>query len=286
MENDEIRQERKDTMREGFYYYRYNVYYGCYNEEQISGKVSVAIVKPEKIKTDHPIHKNDWAVTFWDNHSLLLPEYTDLQTMLLKMSSFMDLTMDGEVDFSAVEKKLNIILPKELKKIYSAISGRDEYFTSAERFLLPDEIYVEDGIIVFFKKKQTPIAGYDIKSGCLARYCKKEWVIEHDDMCCYQFCLGRMLTIALENKPVVKKGRFRGKFVTTLNIEKELEKFCDGKYHLLSEFNVYGIAVMYSDDGLIAWIRSNGFYADIHAGAANEADLESLSKHLVDMAWK
>ncbi|MDE6219474.1 MAG: hypothetical protein K2G51_03415 [Lachnospiraceae bacterium] len=73
--------------------------------------------------------------------------------------------------------------------------------------------------------------------------------------------------------------------MTTLDIERELENFCNEKYHLLSEFNVYGIAVMYSDEGLIAWIRSNGFYADIHAGAIDEAHLEVLGKHLDQITW-
>ena len=95
-----------------------------------------------------------------------------------------------------------------------------------------------------------------------------------------------MLTIALENKPVVKKGRCKGKFVTTLDIERELEKFCNEDYHLLLEFNVYGIAVMYSDEKLIAWIRSNGFYADIHAGAINESHLEALREHLGQITWQ
>ena len=108
----------------------------------------------------------------------------------------------------------------------------------------------EQGIIVFFKKKRTPIAGYDIENGCLAEYYKKDWHIERGGICCYQFCASRMLTIAIENKPVFKKGRCKGKFVTTLNIEQELENFCNENYHLLSEFHVYGIAVMYSDNGL------------------------------------
>lgn len=105
-----------------------------------------------------------------------------------------------------------------------------------EHFLPLDEIYVDQGIIVFFKKKRIPVAGYDMEGKRLARYNKKEWGIERDGFCCYQFCVGRMLTIALECNPVVKKGRCKGKFVTTLNIERELVNFCNEKYHLLSEF--------------------------------------------------
>ena len=236
-------------MKEGFYFHRNHLYYGSY-------------------------------------HSLLEPEYTDLQEMFLKMRAFMNLSTDQEVDFSAVENRLDISFPRELKQVYQAIQNQGEYFTSTEHFLPLDEIYVEQGIIVFFKKKRTPIAGYDIENGCLAEYYKKDWHIERGGICCYQFCAGRMLTIAIENKPVFKKGRCKGKFVTTLNIERELGNFCNENYHLLSEYHVYGIAVMYSDNGLIAWIRSNGFYADIHAGAMDEAQLEALAEHLGAMEWK
>ena len=95
-----------------------------------------------------------------------------------------------------------------------------------------------------------------------------------------------MITIALENRPACRKGRCKGKFVTTLDIERELERFCNGTYHLLSEFHVYGIAVVYTDEKLIAWIRSNGFYGDIHAGAFDEAHLEALGRHLGSITWK
>ncbi len=261
-------------MAEGFYCYRSNIYYGYYNEKQVSGQLKISAGRPGCIHTDHPVSEDDWAVRLQDNHSLLEPEYTDLQTMLLKMNSFLNVNTEQTVDFSIVEEKLNISLPRELKQIYVAIHDQNEYFTGAERFLPLDEIYIEQGIIVFFRKKRTPAAGYDIESGCLARYGQKKWSIEQSDICCYQFCAGRMLTIALENKPVEKKGRCKGRFVTTLNIERELERFCNEKYHLMQEFNVYGIAVMYSDEKLLAWIRSNGFYADIHAGATDEAHLE------------
>ena len=251
-------------MQQGFYVYRNNIYFGSYPAEQVSGYQNVSLSRPERILTDHQISKEDQAVRFWENHRLLEPEYTDLQA----------------------EGKLGVPFPAELKLIYTAIHNQEEYFSNVEHFLPLGEIYTEQGIIVFFKKKRTPIAGYDIKSGCLAQYYKREWHIEKSGFCCYQFCVARMLTIALENKPAVKKGRCKGKFVTTLDIERELEKFCNEDYHLLPEFNVYGIAVMYSDEKLIAWIRSNGFYADIHAGAIDESHLEALREHLGQITWQ
>jgi len=283
-------------MKEGFYYYESNIYYGCYDETQVSGRMRLSIVRPENIQTAHPVNEDDWAVRFQDNHRLLEPEYQNLQTMLLKMKTFLPLDISqtdnlsatgfSVTDFSITKEKLNITMPPELKLIYSALHDQPQYFAGTEHFLPLNELYIEQGILVFFRKKRNPLAGYDLKSGCLARYYKKEWDIERSDMCCYQFCTGRILTTALENKPVFRKGRCKGSFVTTLNIEKELENYCNETYHLLPGLNVYGIAVMYSKQGLIAWIRSNGFYADIHAGADDAAQLDALGTHLGNMVWK
>lgn len=289
-------------MKEGFYFYRNRVYYGCYDETQTNGESEITIIKPEHEQTDHsawavrfraeyiqtdrPIREGDRAARLWGNHRLLEPEYSDLEAMLSKMKMFVNLNTAQKVDFSEVEKRFGIVFPKELKLIYVAICGQEEYFSGDEHFLPLDEIYMERGVIVFCKKKRTPVAGYDTESGRLARYYKKEWIVQENDFCCYQFCVSRILTLAAENKPVFKKGRCKGKFVTTLNIERKLEDLCNEKYRLLSEFNVYGIAVMYSDEGLLAWIRSNGMYADIHAGAACEEHLNAFAEHLGNIVWK
>ncbi|MBE6754363.1 MAG: hypothetical protein E7559_08470 [Ruminococcaceae bacterium] len=85
---------------------------------------------------------------------------------------------------------------------------------------------------------------------------------------------------------VVREGRCKGSFVKALSIEKELQPYCDEQFHLLCELNIYGIAVMYSEEGLITWIRSNGLYADIHAGASNDALLDTLTEKLANISWK
>lgn len=206
-------------MKEGFYFHTNYVYYGCYDEDQVSGRGMISAVKKEYIRTDNPIPEKEWAVRLWDNHGLLEPEYE------------------------------------------------------------------EQGVLVFFKKKRTPIAGYDLKGGCLARYYKKEWDIDKGDVCFYQFCVSRIFTMALENKPALRKGRCKGKFVTTLNIKRELENYCTNGYHLILEYDVYGIAMMYSDAGLMAWIRSNGSYADIHVGAEKESDIDAFGDHLGEVVW-
>lgn len=226
-------------MEEGFYRYKRCIYYGSYDEKQVTGRLWISKLKSYNIQTNRPIREDDWAFILCDNHRILEPEYVDLQAMLLKMGSFMNLNTKQAVDFSMVEERLSISLPKELKQIYMAIHNHEEYFTSAEHFLPLNEIYIEQGIIVFFKKKRVPLAGYDLDSGRLAFYYKKE-----------------------------------------------LECFCNEKYHLLSEFNMDGIAIMYSDEKLLAWIRSNGFYADIHVGSVDVTHLEAFGEHLGQTVWK
>ncbi len=46
----------------GFYVYRSNIYYGCYEEEQVSGRWKISGIKPERILTGHPVGEEDWAV--------------------------------------------------------------------------------------------------------------------------------------------------------------------------------------------------------------------------------
>ena len=138
-------------MQQGFYIYRNNVYYGSYRAEQVSGYQNVSLSRPECILTAHQVNKEDRAVRFWENHHLLEPEFTDLQAMISKMQSFMNLSLNEDIDFSAVEEKLEVPFPAELKLVYTAIFNHKEYFTNVEHFLPLDEIYAEQGIIVFFK---------------------------------------------------------------------------------------------------------------------------------------
>ena len=273
-------------MKEGFYEYRSVVYYGAYDGGQASGKLKFSSTMRLDFRTERRPDEGEWIAMLSDNHKLLEPEREDLRGMLDAMGRVINLGAAYEMDFSAVEARLGFPFPEELKMVYTNIGGHEEYFSSVEHFLPLDEIYKEQGVIVFFKKKRTPIAGYNIENGRLARYSKKEWTVWNEDICCYQFCAGRIFTIAMECRPVRRQGRCSGSFVSALNIEKELEKFCTGRYRLLRGLAIYTAAAIYSDNGLLAWIRSNGFYSDIHAGAHDEASLERLAEHLGEIRWK
>ena len=90
----ENKKEFQKVIKEGFYFYKTGIYNGEYDETQVSGGGKISGIKTECMKTDHAIYK-DWAVKFWDNHALLEPEYDDIQLMLSKMKSFMNINMDN-----------------------------------------------------------------------------------------------------------------------------------------------------------------------------------------------
>lgn len=43
---------------------------------------------------------------------------------------------------------------------------------------------------------------------------------------------------------------------------------------------------MYSNEKLLAWIRSNGFCGDIHVGAGDDVHIEAFGEHLGQIVWK
>ena len=116
-------------MKKGFYHYRRKLYYGTYDEDQTAGS---GYVRPEDLTPELAEHfsgKDRAVCRFWENHSLLEPEYADLQAILSKMSLFMDLNTKQEVDFSPAEKRLRMKLPREFKLIYTALHDQAEYFS-------------------------------------------------------------------------------------------------------------------------------------------------------------
>lgn len=48
-------------------------------------------------------------------------------------------------------------LPREFRLIYTALHDQAEYFSSAERFLTLDELYIAEGQLVSFKRNGPPL---------------------------------------------------------------------------------------------------------------------------------
>lgn len=254
-------------MMTGLYCYNRKLFYGQYDEQQVSGRISCKIIKADSNMTNREIGEDEFAVKFFDNHSFLEAEGPDFLACL-NVAMMLDGRSTKQCDgIVSIEKLLPVHAPLEFVNVYEMICDCDYYFTAEEHFIRPNELSIEKNIIGFFAKKNKPVVGLDIQSGRLARYGKGEWTIENGDISFFRFSIMHILLNILERQNIVKKGRLKGSLVSALNIEKALDKNGTGNFHILRELGIYGVAVLYDDNGTIVRIRSNGTYGDVYIGA-------------------
>ena len=265
-----------DAMMTGLYYYNGKLYYGQYDERQVSGRISCKVIKSEYVMTDFEFDKEDFAITLYDNHSFLEAETPDLQACLSVAGMLAAQTARPQNDIALKEKRLSVEAPKEFVLIYDMISDFDYFFSVKEHFIRPSELYIDKNVIPFYAKGGKPLAGLDLQSRRLAGYVKGEWTIEKGDVSFFRYCIEHILLIILEQQNIVRKGRLKGSLVSALNIERALEQNGTGNFHILKGLGIYGVAVLYDDNGTIAQVRSNGFYGDVYIGAKEQQGIDDI----------
>lgn len=267
---------RNCKMTTGLYYYNGKIFYGKYDEQQVSGRISCKAIKADCIMTNQEFSRDDFAVTFFDNHSLLEAETPDLLACL-NVAMMLDGRDVNEGDnVIPKDKQLPVNVPAEFVRIYEMIGDNDSFFSAEEHFVRPDELSVDTHVIAFFAKADKPLAGLDVQSGRLTRYGKDGWTIENGDVSFFRFCIEHILLNILDRRAVIKNGRLKGPLVSSLNIERALERNGTGSFQILKEMGIYGVAVLYDDAGTIARIRSNGFYGDVLIGAKESQGMDSI----------
>lgn len=263
-------------MMTGFYYFNGKLFYGQYDDSQVSGRISCKVITPEFIMTDRKFDEEDFAVKLWDNHSFLEAEVPDLKACLSIAEKLAAQTAGPQNDIALNEKKLPVKAPEEFVLVYDMISGFDYFFSVKEHFIKPSELCVDKNVIPFYAKGGKPLAGLDLQSRRLAGYGKGGWTIENGDVSFFQYCIEHILLIILERQTIVKKGRLKGKLVSALDIERALEQNGTGKFHILKELGMYGVAILYDDSGTIVRVRSNGLYGDVYVGAKDQQGIDDI----------
>lgn len=271
-------------MSVGYYYSRNKVYYGSYDETVVSGG---GLIKAEKMREYGfgDCIEDQKVVRFYANHRILDAEFNDFENALARMKEFQNINV-ASVSFDDIEKKLGVELPKEVKLLYTAINGFDEYFNTAIHFIPLDEIYIDQGILVICKKKRTPISGIDLNTRRQAFYIKKNWDSYEGNESCYLSWICYIFMSALESKAVTRKGRLKGRLVSSLHFQKDVkEKVCD-QFNVLEEYDTYTNMILYSEDGTVALLRSNGSYGDLFVGADSDEQIDQLGELLEQVTWK
>lgn len=272
------------SSKKGFFYVNHNVYYGKYPQQHISGKINVSMLKPDNIKTDVHFEKDDFAVTFYDNHAFTEPEYKLFEQGLEKIFRCIGIQRENEIDFSETEERLGITLPREIKILHSFLSCSKKFTEGDERFLSLDKLEIDGEILVFYKVKRTPV-GLSLKDGALMTYYKKMWEYNAGGENFF-YAMNRIVVKAICSMPFNKDGKVKGELKRTISPEEILENSFEGLLEILPEYQSCGNIILFNEKGALAWFRSNGFSANIIVGAESEKLLKDImGAKLEDIDW-
>lgn len=271
-------------MKQGFYRAGGRIHYGEYPESQVSGWMQLSAAPPEMLATDRTFAKGERADLLFPNHKLTQPELEALKRGLGRICRCLGAEELGEIDFSQTECRLGLTLPQEIKLLSRALAQVPAAMEGKERFLPLEELALDQGNLVFYKIRRTPV-GLSLDRGALMRYYKKEWRYDPEGesfLCC---ALDRLAVWAVEAMPFCRAGRIKGELRTTLRPERLLEKIYRESFPRLEEYQNGGNIIL-CRPGAFGWFRQNGFYADIRIGADSEALLEQLQPPELNAVWE
>lgn len=276
--------DKNSDRSEGFYRVMGKIYYGEYRKEQVSGRMRLSVVKPERFGTDAPYGSDDEAVLFKENHALTGQELDALESGLDKITRSLGDGKTEDIDFSEAEKRLGVTIPEELKILYAHLN-RPEYFSDSERFLPLDELYIDEGNLVFYKIKRKP-AGISLSDGTFMSYFKKQWIYYEGGESFLCYALNRVVVKSILLMPFIRKGKIKGALRTALRPQIKLTEIYGDKFSVLEEYDDYGNIVLYNEDGALGWFRQNGLYADIIIGCRSAELLDMQTSVLTDAEWE
>lgn len=259
----------------GFYRINNNIYYGEYPKDQVRGYVKISVVSPEYIKTDMPFSEDDKAETLYDNHAFTEQEYINFENALNIFRSILGKERCESIDFTSTEQRLGVKLPKEIKILYAMLVNFEFAFMGSERFLPLDEVYIDNGNLVFYKVKQTPTA-ISLSEKVLMRYYKKNWEYDLSDESFLLYALDRLSVKIISQMPVNISAKISGELKRTLNPAKMLKEIFSDNLTVMEEYSNYGNIIMYNKGGALAWFRQNGFYSDMIIACNDENLLNNI----------
>lgn len=280
-----------DTQKK-HYILKNTVYYGDIFIEQISGFKKISVSKSTIIdESCRFLPEDDKACLLKSNHAATEPELVWFEDCLKLISQIsVNSNKNNSIDYEAIESELGIKLSLEVKILYSIILNnenlqKNKLVESKEGFLSINELYVEEGILVFYKIKRTPV-GISLANRQLMNYYKKEWICEEGGSSFYSFVIMKVLCNAISSMDFIMHGKVSGKLRTVLKPKKMLEEIFKDKLKIMNEYDNYGHVVMYNLDGALAWFRQNGFYGDIIVGSRNKELSNMIHEVNEGIEWK
>ena len=268
------------TKTEGFYKINGYVYYGEYFAEDVLNESTMRFANPDRIKTNRPFKDNDMLVGFNQNHALTEPELANFKSGLDTLKKVLCSEKTVESDFPD-----NVEVPAEIKYLYGCLKNISELFEGKERFLKPNEIYIDNNNLVFYKSKRTP-TGFSMERHTLMRYYKKEWSFYGYDTDFMQFVFQYISSNYIDKVcPYSSKAVLRGEIKSSFNTAEYLQKAFGDTMKFLKEYKNYGHYILYGENKSLIWYRSSGMYADMYIGSCDETAFHKIINS-VPSEWK
>ncbi len=270
------------TKTEGFYKINGYVYYGEYFDEDVLNESTMRFVNPDRIKIDRPFKDNDTLVDFNQNHFLTEPELASFKRGLDILQKVLCSEKTVEGNFPD-----NMEVPAEIKYLYECLQNIPELFEGKERFLKPNEIYIDNNNLVFYKSKRTP-TGFSLERHTVMRYYKKEWSFYEYDINFMQFVFQYISSHYIYKVcPYSLKAILRGEIKSSFNKENAeyLQKAFGDTMRFLKEYRNYNHYILYGENKSLIWYRSSGMYADMYIGSCDETTFNEIID-CVPSEWK
>ncbi|MBP1991232.1 SMI1/KNR4 family protein [Paenibacillus eucommiae] len=237
----------------------------------------------------------DSVPQLYQNHGSSDEEIENMKKWLLILSRIVhgdDITYGcTEQQIDEAEERLGISLPKELRVFYHTV-GNDERLTAdgdvkkRDRYLTIDQIYMEEGNIVFRMRKKEPFA-LSLDKRQIMFLDDGNWFWEP---CMESFCENTMIVasvFAISHMKNSAKGRLKGQLVSSLQARALAEQAFFPTFQALDTYYHPFCALFYHEqERRLGWFRSNGIMSDILIGTQTAADIEEFGEKHGNIKFK
>ncbi|MDE5946359.1 MAG: hypothetical protein K2G63_03485 [Oscillospiraceae bacterium] len=221
----------------------------------------------------------------YQNHTNCKEEIENMIILIEKIRNMLDL--DDKSDCDSELENLDIEIPECVKRFYKAkgtntglVTSIPVSLTKSEYYFQPDELYIENYILVFSStgKRKKKYLGIDLKEKHLMIK-DKEWKYEE---CMESFCelmSEKAVIFAINMMPFHERFRIKGKELSELNPIKHLENKFSGLWQRFEGYyNRYNSILINEECKSIAWLRAGSHFGDILIGSKDKDTIEKFKE--------
>jgi hypothetical protein len=215
-----------------------------------------------------------------ENHGSLKSEIEAMKKWInIIVKIFYKIDQGKKYDINIIQNRLDIKLPEEINVFYKYVGNYKELLTGTEEgiILSPENLYIQDGNIIFYKHKKT-VLSISLDKRQILVYNKKQWYYEKEQWSFCKFITIQLLTNALNKMPCKIIGKSKKSSMISLEARKNIAKKLTGILTKWDYFYDHTFILFYNIGGDLAIFMSNGFNSKLEIGSYNEKTIEKIKE--------